>query len=113
MEASVLNMFIARTVQFGTAKTSLRVSTRQPKQQRTKRPRVGVCQMWIVELKSGPYVWLSDEEFSGEGDPPRTYLYAFAQTYEMEQFAIDALKWARTFEPFPGARIVKVDPNFE
>lgn len=58
--------------------------------------------MWIVELESG--VWLAD----GDGDPPRTIVIASAQTYETEQYAIDALRWARGFRPFSRARIVAV-----
>ena len=57
--------------------------------------------MWVVELESG--VWLSD----GDGDPPRTLVIASAQTYETYQYAIDALKWAREFRAFPGARITE------
>ena len=69
--------------------------------------------MWIVQLKSEPYVWLSEEEWQDDKNPPQTELYACAQTYETEQYAHEAIKWARTFGPFPNARIVKVDPNFE
>jgi hypothetical protein len=58
--------------------------------------------MWIVELQPG--CWICD----GDGDPPRTLKITNAQHYETEQYAIDALKWARSFRPFPAAKIERV-----
>ena len=57
---------------------------------------------YIVELQSG--CWLTDEE----SDPGRTLKKIYAQRYETEREAADALEIARQYRPFAKARILPV-----